>query len=220
MKLNLHNSIISATLLALTANSHAAVIAGGNGSFETNTFTNPGIYGINNLWETTAGSVSGWTLSGTGRWFMKDDAARSGAPQDGNSYVNLSLGELGGYGFSMSTAITGLTIGNNYAVEFYASERDGITAGTSFSASVDTTVPATLTVTEASLPTVVSGLSNYVKQTLTFTATATSHTFTLSNTGTGATGNGFLVDNVSVIPEPSAALIGGLGMLALLRRRR
>ena len=31
-----------------------------------------------------------------------------------------------------------------------------------------------------------------------------------------------LYDNVelSVIPEPSAALLGGLGMLALLRRRR
>jgi hypothetical protein len=28
------------------------------------------------------------------------------------------------------------------------------------------------------------------------------------------------IDNVQVIPEPSAALIGGLGLLALLRRRR
>ena len=29
-----------------------------------------------------------------------------------------------------------------------------------------------------------------------------------------------MVDNFSVVPEPSAALLGGLGMLALLRRRR
>ena len=28
------------------------------------------------------------------------------------------------------------------------------------------------------------------------------------------------VDNISIVPEPSAALLGGLGMLALLRRRR
>jgi MYXO-CTERM domain-containing protein len=34
--------------------------------------------------------------------------------------------------------------------------------------------------------------------------------------------DGTLVDNiqVSTIPEPSAALLGGLGLLALLRRRR
>ena len=35
-----------------------------------------------------------------------------------------------------------------------------------------------------------------------------------------AGGPTFTVDNISVVPEPSAALLGGLGMLALLRRRR
>lgn len=33
-------------------------------------------------------------------------------------------------------------------------------------------------------------------------------------------GNGLIFDNISIVPEPSAALLGGLGMLALLRRRR
>lgn len=38
----------------------------------------------------------------------------------------------------------------------------------------------------------------------------------------GASGGDTIIDNfqVSVIPEPSAALLGGLGMLAFLRRRR
>ena len=85
---------------------------------------------------------------------------------------------------------------------------------------MDTTVPTTLTVTEASLPAIVSGFSNYVKQTLSFTATATTHTFTVSNSGSGSDGSGFLVDNFTVVPEPSAALLGSLGMLALLRRRK
>lgn len=120
----------------------------------------------------------------------------------------------------MSTALTGLTIGNSYAVEFYASERVGITAGTSFLTGVDTTVATTLTVTEASLPSVTTGNSNYVKQSLNFIATSGTHTFTLSNSGSGSNGNGFLVDNFTVIPEPSTALLGGLGILVMILRRR
>lgn len=213
-------SLSALAILGMAATCHAAVIAGGNGSFETNTFTNPGFASINGLWETTAGSASGWTFSGTGRWFMQTDNGGNnfGAPQDGDYYLNIALGE-GGFPFSMSAAITGLTVGLNYDVEFYASERSGIVAGTSFGVSVDTTVPTSLTVTEASLPGISVGSSNYVKQTLSFTATAATHTFTLSNSGSGS-GNGFLVDNFSVVPEPSAALLGGLGLLALLRRRR
>ncbi len=33
-------------------------------------------------------------------------------------------------------------------------------------------------------------------------------------------GNGLIFDNISIVPEPSAALLGGLGVLCLLRRRR
>jgi MYXO-CTERM domain-containing protein len=36
----------------------------------------------------------------------------------------------------------------------------------------------------------------------------------------GASTGGIIVDNVSVVPEPASALLGGLGLLALLRRRR
>jgi autotransporter-associated beta strand protein len=177
----------------------AAEIAGGNGGFETNTFTNPGYAGIQNLWETTAGTVSGWTFTGTGRWFMRNDGDNSGAPHGGEYYLNLALGEHGGFAFSATTAITGLTVGQTYAVEFFASKRIGTTAGVSFRASVNTLAPANLTVTEASLPAITSGYANYAKQTLTFVATATSHTFTLSNAGTGSS-NGFLVDDFSVVP--------------------
>jgi autotransporter-associated beta strand protein len=206
-------SLLSATILAtcsLLGTSHAVpTIAGGNGSFETNTFTNPGFVGINGLWETTAGTVTDWTFTGTGRWFMQTDNGGNnfGAPQDGEYYVNLSIGATS-FALSMSTAITGLTIGTSYAVEFYASERVGITAGTSFSASVDTALPTNLTVTEASLPPVTTGFSNYVKQTLSFTATSETHTFTISNSGTGAGGNGFMVDNFTIVEEPWVAADG------------
>ena len=78
--------IVLIAALALSAlSSPAAEIAGGNGGFETNTFTNPGSAGINGLWETTAGSASGWTFTGTGRWFMQGDNGGNnyGAPHDG-----------------------------------------------------------------------------------------------------------------------------------------
>ena len=197
-------SLLRVTLLAalsFAGIAHAApAIAGGNGSFETNGFTNPGFAGINGLWETTAGSASGWTFSGTGRWFMQGNNGGNnfGAPHEGGFYLNVALGE-GGFPFSASAPITGLTVGETYAVEFYASERSGIAPATGFSASVNTISPTTLAVTEATLPAVTTGAANYAKQSLTFVATATSHTLTLSNAGTG-TGNGFLVDNFTVVP--------------------
>lgn len=51
-----------------------------------------------------------------------------------------------------------------------------------------------------------------------FTADATTQSFTT----TGSNGGGFsaMVIAQDTIPEPSAALLGSLGMLALLRRRR
>lgn len=194
-------ALVSASLVSLSIPpaSAAPEIAGGNGGFETNTFTNPGFAGIQNLWETTAGTASGWTFTGTGRWFMRNDGANSGAPHDGEYFLNLALGEHGGFGFSATTPITGLSVGQTYAVEFYASKRIGTTAGVSFAASVDTLAPTNLSVTEANLPAITSGRANYAKQTLTFVATATTHTFTLSNAGT-ASSNGFLVDDFSVVP--------------------
>jgi MYXO-CTERM domain-containing protein len=44
----------------------------------------------------------------------------------------------------------------------------------------------------------------------------------ISNLNTQNPGQSAFVDNLSIVsvPEPSAALLGGLGMLALLRRRR
>ncbi len=60
---------------------------------------------------------------------------------------------------------------------------------------------------------------------LTGVSTATSFRIYLGSDGTGAS-NGINVDNlvmngtVTPVPEPRAALLGGLGLLALLRRRR
>ncbi len=58
---------------------------------------------------------------------------------------------------------------------------------------------------------------------LTFTVNGADNGFTASNSRLFlGGGNGLVFDNivVSTIPEPTAALLGGLGVLALLRRRR
>lgn len=54
-----------------------------------------------------------------------------------------------------------------------------------------------------------------------FTRDGSNNLFTASNSQLVIGGaRGLVFDNVSIVPEPSAALLGGLGVLALLRRRR
>jgi len=63
----------------------------------------------------------------------------------------------------------------------------------------------------------------WAEYTFNFTATATTTRIGIYNSyKTGDTVHSINVDDVSVtaVPEPSAALLGGLGLLALLRRRR
>jgi hypothetical protein len=56
---------------------------------------------------------------------------------------------------------------------------------------------------------------------LTYVVNGADNGFTASNSQLVlGGGNGLSFDNISVIPEPSAALLGGLGILGLLRRRR
>jgi hypothetical protein len=62
-----------------------------------------------------------------------------------------------------------------------------------------------------------NGVNDY-----TFTRVATANNFTSTTSQLIVGGaNGLVFDNISVVvPEPSAALLGGLGVLGLLRRRR
>ena len=193
----------------------AAVIAGGNGSFETATV---GTATYTNAWKFDQVTITNWTYTqrtNTGygaTWFMGGNDY--GTASDGNYQVNLISD---GDSYFLSTAITGLTVGNSYTVYFDARKRDGGGAG-NFDVFVDTTIPAGgFNITPTS--------TTWAQQSITFTAEAASHTLSIANYdyATGAattTGSGLMVDNFTVVPEPSAALLGGLGMLCLLRRRR
>lgn len=210
--------IIAASLLGMTAISQAATIAGGNGSFETVT-TGAVAYGgtYGQIFYLNEASFSGWTYTervndvNGAVWLMADTTY--GAASDGNNQVNLISD---GTSYFLSTTISGLTVGNSYTVNFDARQRSG--GGGTFDVVVDTTVPTGgFDITPTS--------TTWAQQSITFTATAANHTLSIANYdyATGAvttSGNGLFVDNFSVVPEPSAALLGGLGMLCLLRRRR
>jgi hypothetical protein len=63
-----------------------------------------------------------------------------------------------------------------------------------------------------------SGRGHFV--TGTFTANATTQDFLFTDTSPTQSTTLLNAFQLRAIPEPSAALLGGLGMLALLRRRR
>jgi hypothetical protein len=208
-----HLAALAAITLAGSAS--AATIAGGNGSFETVTLNAPPIFP--NAWLLTDVTISGWNLTvrtpniNGAVWFMGEPDY--GLASDGFYQVNVLSG---GVSYFLSTAITGLTVGNSYTVYFDARQRSG--GGGSFDVVVDTTVPSGgFDITPSS--------TTWAQQSITFTAEAASHTLRIANynyadEAVTTTGAGLMVDNFSVVPEPSAALLGGIGMLALLRRRR
>lgn len=96
-------------------------------------------------------------------------------------------------GTSMYYTAAGLEVGKQYKVQFFNYNTDTGSA----------------TITSGSS---VSIHNQYVIGS--FTADATTQVFNISENG------GINAAQVRIIPEPSAALIGGFGLLALLRRRR
>lgn len=118
---------------------------------------------------------------------------------------------------SISVVFNGLTSGQQYLVQWWTNNSANGTID-SYLGLNNTTATSNLNAVtlDANTTNVVGGLGQYV--TGTFTATGTSQSMSLAATGTDAP----LISafQVRAVPEPSAALLGGLGLLALLRRRR
>lgn len=205
-------SLAALAAISLAGSAGAAiVVAGGNGNFESTIVTDMTYYGDGNgIYDGGFASVEGWTFSGgsnnTFRWLFNNLSPYG--PVVGTYALNLTQPSPD-YANVATTTVTGLTVGQNYTLSFDTAVRSGVS-----SASI------TVKVDGATIDTIDQTVGEtYVTKSYSFTAADSSATLAFEYGNTVNT-NGFMLDNVNVVPEPSAALLGGLGLLALLRRRR
>ncbi len=138
------------------------------------------------------------------------------AGDSGDANFNTVLG-TGYYGTTATVTLNGLLIGQKYSLlVINADTRTGGGDGRHFYLS-DTDGGAASPFQQSNFANATGGnLGGYIFGT--FTATAETQSFTERFQETSSGQMNALV--VTAIPEPSAALLGGLGVLALLRRRR
>ena len=196
-------------LLASLASSHAASITVGNFSFEDNTsvggFPPPTI----------------WNL-GTGNTYTEDTASIS--LTEGTGARHGGLDDLGSFSqdlgvtFLPSTVYTlTVAVGNRQANVF-----NGSSGFSNFGLTADNgTTPLGPFTQEAGI---VNAFTDYTYTFTTGLVAPTGNVGILLTNSNGPTGRRALFDNVrldaTAVPEPSAALLGGLGLLGLLVRRR
>jgi hypothetical protein len=207
-----------------------AVVGLTNGSFETTGTVYLGALG-------GLSEASGWTNLSPITNFQASSAVAANPPNGeftspagtatGSRYLRLVAdgGNVGVLAQSLGT----MTAGETYTISADIFGGPGIVVNYGATISLVNALSATPSVTYASQA--ISGIGNTG-----FTAGAFNFTYTAAASDDGdplvlllttpAVGGGQAsrggLDNIqlTVIPEPSAALLGGLGMLALLRRRR
>jgi hypothetical protein len=185
---------------------------------------------ITDNWEANTTTASGqWSITQTtGRTIAGNPFGYGGqptAPQAGTGQAQFSNG-WSGTGYSASIKDTtgyAFTVGQTVSLNFFMSGRNGADDGT-----LDLTVALIDVATDA----VINSFGTFSatdndnswqsKTTADYTiVTAGTYGVRFSTVAEGGDRTTYL-DSVSynVVPEPSTALLGGLGVLALLRRRR
>jgi hypothetical protein len=162
--------------------------------------------------QNASGTTDGITVASSGFAFQSTGSGNSnvvsavGSPQTWATVLDRVIGDDNN---AATIDLSGLDIGTQYTVQFFSSTPDGninsttrITSGGVQSAQFDLDGAH------------VGGQTRYIIAS--FTADSGSQSFSI--TGAEPTFGALVIG--TVIPEPSAALLGGLGLLALLRRRR
>ena len=211
-----------------------SVASNGHNSGELG-FVYSGNYGTS----VTGTTGSGFSLSSPGSITVSPD---TGVGNGGNFFV--ADGDPG-YNMAIYQTLTGLTVGQTYAVSFY--QASGAQSGYTPTGSVDwqvsfgTTAPvtnlsnntaaaATTQTINAAAMSATSGFSGWTSQTVNFTATSantTSGNAILSFLSEGPAGgppmlflDGISVNQLTGTPEPTTLLIAGSGLIGLLAVRR
>ena len=216
--------------LLTTAGRAAADPVISDGSFEDPAYV------ANSLNEVSGQTINGWfgnkIATSTHEYFIngniQDLQGRNyGITPFGNQYLGINSASNNFHSVE-SQSVTGLTVGQAYALTLYIANLDGA-SDANISLSVEPnatgtgTPQASATFSAPKEGPYGQGYIDFVPETLTFTATSTVIDFNISNQSrTGVMG----VDNVSIaaVPEPTttAAMLLGTAALAgvVLRRRR
>lgn len=194
--------------LALAANASAATIVSVD-------VANP-IYNGGGVLNTNPTNLA-WT---TGNFVLDGDSisVTFGNGFNGGSFGNPTIGLFQNYIHSGSSiSLSGLDITKLYSIVLYSADATG--QGASWTLATGTYGGASMTriSTGSQTSTFVEG-ENYVRFDNITSSAGGAISFNLANDGSGAPI--FNAFEIAVVPEPSAALLGGLGALALLRRRR
>jgi hypothetical protein len=227
-------SLRKSALIVLSAMSLSAFAVGAkaanlvtNGSFESTTA------GLGQLGSNT--NATGWSSTGYGFLFTPGSADTTGAfsplfsafvklwgpgtgsanglpatSPDGGNYVALDGDATVAGASSVSQTLTGLTVGQPYAVSFYtaAAQQFGFTGTTTEGLTVGFGgATQNLDITTAANPLPSKGFSGWTKETLSFTATSSSATLSFLAYGTPTGAPPFsLLDGVSVTAVPEAPI--------------
>lgn len=206
-------TLVTAASLLIGASSQAALFA--NGSFETGTLPDA------DNWVRT-GNDNQVKISGSIGSFNP-------GPSNGSRYVHFGSG--GALGGSIAQTFDTLA-GATYAVSFdfgtYGPGAGAVGLASALRVSVNNVLASTQDYndptgsTYSSTAAVSPTYNDSLNRNFTFTASSTSTTLTFLDITSGGSNYDIGLDNITVnmVPEPSTALLGMLGSLALLRRRR